>query len=205
MPTIIKAEEALYYWLSEQYPLITNRYSMTSMMGKRNDFQIAHPELQVDLTEMRRQFLAHLAEQCHYSPQQVSTLGLKVFMDERNNVNLYADVIPLFKRLSPRYQLASISNGNADVLQTAAAPYMAYSINAADVKAAKPDPKMFQQIERQAHLEASQCLYVGDDISIDIKGAKNAGWDCIWLNRNNDEWPVAMGQAVKIIQSLAEL
>lgn len=189
MPTIIKAEETLYDWLSKNFPLITNRYNMTSMMGMRKDFMHLHPELKVDLTQMRLLFLEHLADLCHYPKNEVAIPGLAVFMQARNTVNFYDDVDNVLKQLSKNYVVASISNGNADVKQTAVAPYIHFSANAADVQSAKPDIKLFHFMQQKAQITAEQCLYVGDDIDIDIKGARNANWDCIWLNREGKVWP----------------
>jgi putative hydrolase of the HAD superfamily len=205
MPTILAAEEALYQWLSDHYPMITNRYSMTSMMGLRNDFTLKHPELQVDLTQMRIAFLSHLAKQCHYPPEQVAEEGFKVFIKWRNTVTYFADVLPALERLSKTYILATISNGNADVMQTIAAPYIAHSINAADVKSAKPDVKMFEVIAQQANCEASECVYCGDNIAIDMMSSKKAGWLSIWVNREDKLWPKEFGQQAVTISSLAEL
>jgi len=91
------------------------------------------------------------------------------------------------------------------VMQTAVAPYISYSINADDVSAAKPDHKMFQVIAQRANLNASQCLYIGDDAGVDVIGASNADWDCIWLNRDNNPWAEKHGREAKTIQSLVEL
>lgn len=205
MPTIIAAEEALYQWLSEHYPLITNRYSMTSMMGMRNDFTLKHPELHVDLSEMRIQFLSHLAKQCQYPVDKVAEDGFKVFIKWRNTVTYFPDVIPALERLSKTYILATISNGNADVMQTQAAPFISHSINAADVKAAKPETKMFDVIAQRAGCQPSECVYCGDDIAIDMKGSKNAGWQAIWVNREDKLWPNEFGEQEVTISSLAEL
>lgn len=205
MPTIIKAEEALYQWLSEHYPLITNRYSMTSMMGLRHDFALKHPELKVDLSAMRIQFLSHLAQQCHYSSDDVAEQGFKVFMRWRNTVSYFEDVMPALKKLSKTHVLATISNGNANVMKTEAAPYISYSMNAADVKQAKPDTKMFEAMAQQASFDASQCIYCGDNIAIDVVGAQNAGWQAIWMNRDNKPWPSQFGTQPLTIASLATL
>lgn len=205
MPTIIKAEESLYQWLSEHYPLITNRYSMTSMMGVRNDFAQKHPELMVDLSQMRIEFLRHLAKQCHYSPNDVAEEGFKIFIKWRNTVDYFQDAIPALNKLSKNYVLATISNGNADVMQTEAAPFITHAINAADVKAVKPDRKMFDAIAQKAQLKPEECLYCGDDIENDVIGAQLAGWDTLWVNREAKQWPEKYGQPVKTISSLAEL
>ncbi len=205
MPTIIKAEEALYDWLKEYFPLITNRYSMTSLMGLRNDFSLKHPEWQVDLSTMRKEFLAFLAQQCRYPVDEVVDEGFRVFYKWRNTVNYYPDVIPALKILSQSYIIATISNGNADVMQTEASPYISFSINAADVKKTKPDIKMFQVIAEQAQVDATQCVYFGDDMAIDVVGARNAGWQAIWVNRNNKAWLETLGEHPASITSLAEL
>lgn len=202
MPTIISAENKLYEWLQVNYPLITNRYSMTSMMGMRVDFMRQHPALKVDLSKMRQLFLGHLAQLCHYPPQPLINDGFAVFMAERNTVNFYTDAIPALKQLSKNFTLATISNGNANVYETAAAKYISYAINAADVQKAKPDPKMFKVIELQSGFSAHQCLYIGDTYEHDIRGAKNAQWQCIWVNREQKEWAQNQGEAPLIIESL---
>jgi len=205
MPTIIKAEEALYQWLSKHYPLITNRYSMTSMMGLRKDFALKNPAFQIDLSLMRKEFLSHLAKQCHYSKNDVAEEGFKEFIKWRNTVTYFPDVIPVLKELSQSFIIATISNGNADVMQTEAAPYIAYSINAADVKKAKPDRAMFDVISERSRVDAAQCLYCGDDVAIDVVGARLAGWQSIWVNRDNKPWLSEFGEPPQIITSLAAL
>jgi len=205
MPTIIAAEEALYQWLSKHYPLITNRYSMTSMMGLRHDFALKHPEFHVDLTKMRIAFLSHLAQQCHYPPQEVAQEGFNVFIKWRNTVHYFPDVMPALERLSQFYLLATISNGNADVMQTQAAPFISHSINAADIQAAKPDTKMFDIIARRSGFDRAECVYCGDSIAIDMVAAKNAGWQAVWVNRDAKLWPKEFGEQVMTIASLAEL
>ncbi len=205
MPTIIKAEEALYAWLAEHFPLITNRYSMTSLMGLRNDFALKHPEWQVDLTAMRKAFLAHLAHQCHYPEHDVVEGGFDVFIKWRNTVHYFPDVLPALKKLAQNYVLATLSNGNANVMQTEAAPYISYAINAADVQKAKPDTKMFDVIAQRAQLTASECMYFGDHMEMDVLGARKAGWHAVWVNRDNQKWKAALGAAPPMITSLAGL
>lgn len=205
MPTIIKAENSLYDWLSQHYPHITHRYSMTSMMGMRKDFILKNPQLKVNLNEMRAQFLKYLARQCHYPEDDIAERGLAVFMQERNQVTLYDDVIPVLSELSKQYHIASISNGNADVYQTGIGPYLNYSINASDLNSAKPEQALFRHVEQQSGFDAEQCLYIGDNVDMDIVGARNASWDCIWLNRDNKTWPDALGQPPAIIHTLTSL
>jgi putative hydrolase of the HAD superfamily len=48
---------------------------------------------------------------------------------------------------------------------------------------AKPDPRIFQHVARQLHLNPHQTFYVGDSFENDVIGAKQAGWQSIWINR----------------------
>lgn len=53
----------------------------------------------------------------------------------------------------------------------------------AEVRVAKPDTLLFRHVEQQLGMTANQMIYVGDSYENDIVGAKNAGWQAIWLNR----------------------
>lgn len=205
MPTIIKAEQVLFDWLSKNYPMITQRYSMTSMMGIRKDLMIKHPELKTNLSQLRMVYLAHLANQCHYNEDEVSIRGFEVFINERNKVEFFDDALPALKKLSNYYPLASISNGNADVYQTSAKPYFKYAINAADINSAKPEKALFDEITRQAQTTPSDCLYIGDDFNIDILGAHSSGWHSIWLNRENKTTSSNKRPQLNTIKTLSEL
>ena len=44
----------------------------------------------------------------------------------------------------------------------------------------KPDPAFFQMCARKAQLSPSQCLYIGDSLQGDVRGAENAGMQALW-------------------------
>ena len=50
----------------------------------------------------------------------------------------------------------------------------------------KPDRRFFEQALRQADVEASEAVHVGDSYLSDIEGASQAGIDAIWLNTGGD-------------------
>lgn len=53
----------------------------------------------------------------------------------------------------------------------------------ADVGAEKPDRKIFEYAERAMGLEEAGIWFVGDSYELDVKGAVNAGWNAVWMNR----------------------
>ena len=58
-----------------------------------------------------------------------------------------------------------------------------------DVGAEKPDRKIFEYAERAMGLEKAEIWFVGDSYALDVKGAVNAGWNAVWMNRRRRKKP----------------
>ena len=52
-----------------------------------------------------------------------------------------------------------------------------------EVGVAKPDTSIFRMVEERCGVSAEELVYIGDAYENDIIGAKDAGWQAIWLNR----------------------
>jgi FMN phosphatase YigB (HAD superfamily) len=50
----------------------------------------------------------------------------------------------------------------------------------------KPDPKIFQATLEKLGSTPDKTVHVGDELSADVLGAKNAGLSTVWLNRNKE-------------------
>ena len=48
----------------------------------------------------------------------------------------------------------------------------------------KPDPEIFRVAERAMDLKPEELAYVGDTLSRDVRGVRNAGWRCMIQIRN---------------------
>ncbi len=58
-----------------------------------------------------------------------------------------------------------------------------------EVRARKPDPRIFERTLEDLHLEAEQVVHIGDDAEADIAGAKDMGMRAVWFNTGF--WPGA--------------
>ena len=112
-----------------------------------------------------------------------------MFFAARNAVEPFADVRPTLERLGRRYTLASLSNGNADLRLIGLHDLFAFSLNAIDVGAAKPEPLMFNQARQRLTVRPEQIVHVGDDPEHDVFGAARAGFRTVWVNRTGRDWP----------------
>ncbi|MCQ2467086.1 MAG: YjjG family noncanonical pyrimidine nucleotidase [Clostridia bacterium] len=55
----------------------------------------------------------------------------------------------------------------------------------------KPDKKFFDAVLAELNSDASECLVIGDSLSSDILGAKNAGIKSLWYTESPDENAIA--------------
>lgn len=71
-----------------------------------------------------------------------------------------------------------------------------------DLGVNKPDRRLFDFAAEKAGIKGEKTIMIGDNPSTDIAGAIDAGWDAVYLNREDDENPVA---GARMILSLDEL
>ena len=63
------------------------------------------------------------------------------------------------------------------------AQYFDFAIYSTDTPYRKPHPSIFQLAIKSLKMKPEEILFVGDNISLDIIGAKNVGMKSAWINR----------------------
>jgi len=188
LPTILHAEESLYHWLCNNKPVVTNKYSIKALRDKRLLLAESRPELKHNLSKLRKVSLYELAEEFNDKADWIDT-AFDIFYEARQRVSLFDDVTEVLQRLSQVYELAAMTNGNADIHRTEIGHFFKYSITAEKTGAAKPDKLIFSSLLQQSALSPKQILYIGDHPVQDIEGAHKAGIPNVWLNRQKQDWP----------------
>lgn len=187
MPTIKHAEETSYNWLQQNRPKITACYSRDELLAKRKQLMREQPELKHDLSEARRAHFRQLADECGYDHDWVEE-GFRVFHRARQKVQFYDDVLPVLGRLKSMFKLVALTNGNADIHMVGLSDYFDLQISAADVVEGKPHPAMFERAMKLLQISPEQSLHVGDHAIHDVYGARNAGIQSVWVNRQGEAW-----------------
>ncbi len=205
MPVIEHAEATLYRWLEQHYPRISTAFSAEGLVELRKQFIEREQRFSVDLSLMRHEFLKYLAVQAKYDPEQFSTEGFEVFYQARQQVSFYEDVMPCLERLSRKFKLGSISNGNACVESVGLGHLIEHAVSASELKVAKPDSQIYHNLVERFGVEAHQVLYVGDDPIFDVAGPLEAGLQAVWINREHKPWPQHLPPPRHQISNLHEL
>jgi putative hydrolase of the HAD superfamily len=194
-PVIERAEALLYEWLREHCPRIPASVSLDDMRAARELLARQEPHNAHDFTYLRITALARHAREAGYG-EEVAQRAFEVFFTARHELDVFADVRPAFERLRTRYQLASFSNGNAEVARIGGlGEFFSLSLNARMVGVAKPHPRCFERLAADLHLEPSQIIYVGDDPKLDVEASRSAGMHSAWINRFDQRWPEDLAPA----------
>ncbi len=188
MPVLRRAEAALESWLAGHYPRIAERWPAGKRQTLRRQIVAAHAERAHDLTFLRKRVIASMAEDSGY-PADISEAAFDVFDEHRNRLDLFPDALPALERLSERYRLIAVTNGNARLDKVGIAEYFDGFVSARTAGAAKPDPRIFAAALEAGGRPPGETLHVGDHPEHDVTGARRAGLRTAWVNRRRDAWP----------------
>jgi len=106
---------------------------------------------------------------------------------------LFDDAIPALEGLRGRAALALLTNNPfcVEVLERHGLHTDVFGcVVVADPDVRKPDPRAFAPLVDALHVAPDDIAYVGDSITADVEGARDAGLRAVWLDRWNDGWTV---------------
>jgi putative hydrolase of the HAD superfamily len=191
-PTLLRAERLTLEWLTERVPEVIAPWSIERLRERRMAIHAARPELKHDFVTIRRLALQAVFREAGADDARglaVIEGSLDVYMTGRNQVELYPEVRACLERLSAQYRIASLSNGNACLVQIGLDHLFHATIAAHTHGASKPDPALFHIACRELGCEPEEAVHLGDDIELDVRGARGAGLHAVWMNRGSHSWP----------------
>lgn len=204
-PAIARAEEALHRWLAAHAPRTAARYPLAKMRALRDQIARDNPLLAHDFSAQRQLSLAIALAACGDDPAQAEP-AFEAFFAARNKVELYADVPAALARLSARFPIAALTNGNADLDRIGLQSHFAFTLGAREHGAAKPEASIFLAACERLGCAPHEVLHIGDDPELDVVGACRAGLRTAWINRNAARWdlPEQPDVAVRDLAQLAD-
>lgn len=134
----------------------------------------------------------YLRRQCRYLCQQFgSDASEEALIDcyigsvTGSRIPMEQDTLEVYRRLSEKYSMVLATNGMTDMQTARTADFMPYTHSlfiSQTVGAIKPTSEFFGYMLDRLGCRAGECLMIGDSLSGDIVGAKNAGMDACWFN-----------------------
>jgi putative hydrolase of the HAD superfamily len=203
-PVIIRAERALYEWLHEHYPKITELFSPADLLQMLQDVVAGNIEKSHDFYFLRRTVLSQAARAAGYGDEPVEG-AMKLFHALRNDVEVFPEVRPTLTALGQEYRVIAVTNGNADLETIGLRDLFHEVVAAAFVGAAKPARAIFDVAVDAGGAGHHETLHVGDHPETDVMGANEAGLKSVWVNRDGAEWPDHLQRPDAIVRDVGEL
>lgn len=122
-------------------------------------------------------------------------------------VRLVPGTMELLDYLKPKYYLHLITNGFQEVQHTKLSgsglrPYFETLTVSEEVGVKKPNPEIFHYALRKAHASVEESLMIGDEMAVDIDGARAAGMDTVLFNPRREKME---GKRTYEVHSLLEI
>ena len=181
-PALAIAERTLAAWLQTHAPATAHALGDDGMLTLRAQVAAERPDWAHDLSAIRLETIRRALRQCGDDPA-LAEAAFEAFFDARHEVTFYDDVRPALQRLSQRYRLIAVSNGNADIGRLGLDAYFAGAVSARQHGAAKPAASIFHAACSQAQAAPHRVLHLGDDLLLDVDGALAAGLQAGWICR----------------------
>lgn len=120
----------------------------------------------------------------------------KVYADRQRHIHMSETMEKILTYCSGKVELGIITNGpsahqwnKVKSLQAERWIPQGNIFVSGDVGAEKPERKIFDHAKRTMKLENAEIWFVGDSYELDVKGAVNAGWNAVWMNRRGRKHP----------------
>ena len=188
-PTIERAEKALHDWLSARAPMTSALFANPAALRDiRAEMAASRPDLKHDMSALRRESIRLALHRAGDDPE-LADAAFEVFFAERQRVTFFEDAVPALEFLAARFPLVALSNGNADLQRVGLGQFFRAAVSAREFGVGKPDPRIFLAAAGAVDVLPEHVLHVGDDATLDVMGAMNAGMQAVWLNRADHHWP----------------
>ena len=164
-----------------------------------------HPHARHDVSKQR--LLTLRAELRHVGlasaqAEELAAAAFEEFLRWRHRVRFFSGALEVLAELAEGYQLASLTNGNADFARLGLDRFFSFGFCAADVGASKPDTRMFHRALERSGVAPGEAVHVGDHPIDDVQGAADAGMASIWVNFDGKREAVAATATVSRLEDL---
>ncbi len=209
---IRRAEHRLLNWFKDNVP--QSKYDTVNLQVLRQDILRKHPELSNKVTELRRFTISEILKASgieNGSITETVNAAMQVFLEARNDVELFPGTKDVIKLLAKKYIIGAITNGNADINSTTLAPYFSFSFSAEAVGWAKPCGEIFLHALNFTNSLPQEMIYVGDDPILDIDAANELGIHTVWLvnskspKRGETEASVTISNITELTEAVSEI
>lgn len=121
-----------------------------------------------------------------------------------DNARIFDDAIAALDVLKEHFTLGLLTNGNSYPDKLGVGDRFAFTLVAQEHGIWKPEPSFYEMAIERSGCEPHEIMHIGDSLENDVRPARRAGMQAVWLNRTGAE-PPAIHPSVATLYSLDEL
>ncbi len=157
-----------------------------------------------------QRFTDTLAEFGVHDADLAAKLGKEYVTLSPLKTNLFPFTHEILQYLETKYEMHIITNGFEEVQQVKVdasdlRKYFKNLITSEQAGFKKPDPRIFEYAFEKAGTNASESIMIGDDLKVDILGAKAMGMDQIYVNFTNYEHCQDITHEIDSLEQIKEI
>ena len=191
--TIVNAEINSRKWIENRIERKIEWGTIDDFLKIRNELIKDNPALNYDLGLLRKKIISYHTQKYFRNQKDLDEFieeAFMFFLEERHKVKFFDDVITVLEKLSSKYKLGVLTNGNADIKKLGIDHMFEFSLSSMDVKSNKPDQGHFVKAKELSQISFQNTLHVGDHPVNDVYGARELGINVMWFNLNNLVWDI---------------
>ena len=191
--TIVNAEINSRKWIEDRIKRKIEWGTIDDFLKIRNELIKDNPALNYDLGLLRKKIISYHTQKYFRNQKDLDEFieeAFMFFLEERHKVEFFDDVITVLEKLSSKYKLGVLTNGNADIKKLGIDHMFEFSLSSIDVKSNKPDQGHFVKARELSQISFQNTLHVGDHPVNDVYGARELGINVMWFNLNNLVWDI---------------
>ena len=191
--TIVNAEINSRKWIENRIERKIEWGTIDDFLKIRNELIKDNPALNYDLGLLRKKIISYHTQKYFRNQKDLDEFieeAFMFFLEERHKVKFFDDVITVLEKLSSKYKLGVLTNGNADIKKLGIDHMFEFSLSSMDVKSNKPDQGHFVKAKELSQISFQNTLHVGDHPVNDVYGARKLGINVMWFNLNNLVWDI---------------
>ena len=191
--TIVNAEINSRKWIEDRIERKIEWGTIDDFLKIRSELVKDNPALDYDLGLLRKNIISYHTQKYFSSQKDLDEFieeAYVFFLEERHKVEFFDDVITVLEKLSSKYKLGVLTNGNADIKKLGIDHMFEFSLSSVDVKSNKPDQGHFVKAKELSQISFQNTLHVGDHPVNDVYGARKLGINVMWFNLNNLVWDI---------------
>ncbi len=137
-------------------------------------------------------------------PELASKIDSEYISKSPYKTHVFPHTHDVLEYLAKKYELHIITNGFSEVqdvklTNSKLKMYFNHKITSESIGVNKPDPKIFTHALRMASAKRTESIMIGDNLAVDVIGARNIGMDQVYFN------PEKMAHSVKVTHEITSL